>query len=143
MTPARCCAAIAAILACAGLAGCGSSATPAIPPSYRIEQTPGSSVSKIVLTATGADRIGIETAAASTAGGALKIPYSAVVYEPNGNTFAFTNPAPLTYIEVPIAVKDINGDSAYLLKGPRTGTPVVTVGAEELLGVQTGVLAQT
>jgi hypothetical protein len=40
-------------------------------------------------------------------------------------------------------VARIDGDSVYLLKGPRPGARVVSVGAEELLGVETGVLAQT
>ncbi len=143
MTPARRCAALGLVVLAAALAGCGSSATPGIAPAYRIERTAGSPASTIVLTATGASRIGIETARAGKAGSTVTIPYAAVVYDPNGKTFAFLNPAPLTYAEVPIAIESINGNSAYLLKGPRPGTRVVTVGAEELLGVQTGVLAQT
>jgi hypothetical protein len=71
------------------------------------------------------------------------IPYSAVVYDPNGKTYAFTNTGPLTYVEVPITVEHISGNSTYLTKGPKPGTQVVSVGAEELYGVQTGVLAQT
>jgi hypothetical protein len=71
------------------------------------------------------------------------IPYSAIVYDPSGKTYAFANIGPLTYVEVPVAVDHISGNAAYLVKGPRPGTPVVSVGAEELYGVQTGVLAQT
>ena len=71
------------------------------------------------------------------------IPYSAVIYDPSGKTYAFTNTAPLTYIEVPITVDQISGNSVYLQGGPKAGQKVVSVGAEELYGVQTGVLAQT
>jgi hypothetical protein len=71
------------------------------------------------------------------------IPYSSIVYDPGGQTYAFTNTAPLTYSEVPVTVDHVSGNSAYLLKGPKAGSKVVSVGAEELYGVQTGVLAQT
>jgi hypothetical protein len=71
------------------------------------------------------------------------IPYSAVIYAPSGQTYAFINTGSLTYVEVPIMIDDISGNSAYLLKGPSAGSEVVSVGAEELYGVQTGVLAQT
>ena len=37
----------------------------------------------------------------------------------------------------------IAGSSAYLRRGPHAGSDVVSSGAEELYGVQTGVLAQT
>lgn len=84
-------------------------------------------------------------AAPAIPGGAPKviIPYSAIVYDPGGQAFAFTSTAPLTYVEVPVAVDHISGNSAYLTKGPKPGAQVVSVGAEELYGVQTGVLAQT
>jgi multidrug efflux pump subunit AcrA (membrane-fusion protein) len=126
-----------------GLAGCGAARTPAITPASRLVPVPGSSVGKIVLSSVGAQRIGIETAPAGVVGANITVPYSAVIYDPSGNTYAFTNPAPLTYTEVPITVDYISGDTAYLSSGPSPGTEVVTVGAEELYGVQTGVLAQT
>jgi hypothetical protein len=71
------------------------------------------------------------------------VPYSAVVYDPSGHTYAFANTGPLTYVEVPVTVDHISGNSAYLVKGPKPGVKVVSVGAEELYGVQSGVLAQT
>ena len=71
------------------------------------------------------------------------IPYSSVIYAPDGSTYAFTSPSPLIFTEVRIAIDHIAGNSAYLDKGPRRGARVVTVGAEELFGVQTGVLPQT
>ncbi len=71
------------------------------------------------------------------------IPYSAIVYAATGQTYAFTSPGPLTYVEVPVSVARISGNSAYLVRGPKPGTEVVSVGAEELFGVQSGVLAQT
>ncbi len=71
------------------------------------------------------------------------VPVAAVIYDPSGKTYVFTSPSTLQYTEVPVTVDHVSGDSAYLLRGPRPGSTVVTVGAEELFGVQTGVLAQT
>ena len=71
------------------------------------------------------------------------VPYSSLIYDSNGNTYVFRSLSPLTYTEVPISVDHISGTSVYLLRGPRAGARVVTVGAEELFGVQTGVLEQT
>jgi hypothetical protein len=138
------------IAACVG--GCGSARTSAVAPTARLVRLPGSAAGKIVLTAVGAQRIGIETAPArpvppppgrTRLGPSAAIPTSAVVYDPSGTTYAFTRVAPLTFTEVRIGIDHIDGGSAYLVTGPRPGTPVVTVGAEELYGVQTGVLAQT
>ena len=49
---------------------------------------------------------------------AVIIPYSAVIYDPSGKTYAFTNTAPLTFIEVPITVDHISGNSVYLATRP-------------------------
>jgi hypothetical protein len=135
--------ALAAVLFGCALAGCGGSSSHSAPAAGRLEQVPGRSVGKIVLTQLGAQRIGLQTAAARAAGTSVVMPYSAIVYDSSGQTYAFTNVAPLTYVEVPITVEHISGEAAYLLKGPAPGTNVVSVGAEELYGVQTGVLAQT
>ncbi len=73
----------------------------------------------------------------------MTIPASAVVYDPSGKTYAFVAVGPLTFTEVPVMVNYISGNSAYLRTGPRAGAKVVSTGAEELYGVQTGVLGQT
>ncbi len=159
------------------LAGCGGSNTVSIPTSGRHAALAGSPTGQILLSALGAQRIGLQTQVAqavpapkpgppivkTTIVGGVKhttttpaatptipagsssviIPYSAVVYDPSGRTYAFTNTGPLTYVEVPVDVNRISGNSAYLVKGPKAGTKVVSVGAEELYGIQTGVLAQT
>ncbi len=142
----------AGVAVAVAIAGCGGSGSPKTPVSARLESVPGSSVGQVVLTQLGAQRIGVQTAPAQrpaaigpSGGGqrSVVIPYSAVVYDPSGQTYAFKQVAPLTFVEVPVKVNHVAGNSAYLAKGPRAGTPVVTVGAEELFGVQTGVLAQT
>jgi hypothetical protein len=160
----------AALLGVVVLAGCGtSSSDTGVAVSGRLVGATGKSPGHIILSQVGAQRIGVQTASVkavptppptvtTTVVSGVKhttttpapkpadssiIPYSALIYDPSGKTFAFTNTAPLTYTEVPVTVDKIVGGQAYLKGGPKAGDKVVSVGAEELYGVQTGVLAQT
>jgi hypothetical protein len=125
--------------------GCGGATSSSVPSPSRIQHVPGSATGNIVLTAQGAQRIGIQTGPVQAGGGAgaVSIPFSAIVYDASGKAYAFANPAPLTYTEVPLNISRIDGTIAWVTGGPRVGMRIVTVGAEELFGVQTGVLAQT
>jgi hypothetical protein len=137
---------LVALLIAGVIAGCGSSSEPAVPQSSHVVHVPGTSETRIVLSAVGVERIGIRTARVQGSRGktgSSAIPYSAVIYDPNGQTYAFTALSRLTYTENAITIDHISGNTAYLRKGPRVGAQVVTVGAEELYGVQSGVLAQT
>jgi hypothetical protein len=67
------------------------------------------------------------------------IPYAAVIYDAEGHAFTYTSPRPLTFVRAPIRVDRTEGRLAFLAKGPPAGTRVVTVGAQELLGVEYGV----
>ncbi len=73
-------------------------------------------------------------------GGPRKVvPYSAVIYDVQGDTWAYTNPEPLVFVRHSITIDYIERDTAVLLDGPPAGTAVVTVGAAELFGVELGV----
>ncbi len=132
------------------LAGCGSSNSVSIPSSGRHEAL-GGPTGQIVLSALGAQRIGLQTQVTqavppprpgpaivktTTVGGvkhttttpaptptipagspSVIIPYSAVVYDPSGKTYAFSNTGPLTYVEVPVDIDHVSGNSAYLRHG--------------------------
>jgi len=76
---------------------------------------------------------------AGSAAQSLTIPYSAVIYGLNGETWAYTNPEPLTYVRHPITIDYIDGGLAILLDGPSQGTDIVTIGVAELFGTETGV----
>jgi hypothetical protein len=67
------------------------------------------------------------------------VPYAAVIYGPRGETWVYTNPEPLTFIRNPIVIDYIEGDQVVLSDGPPPGTKVVTVGAAELYGTESGV----
>jgi hypothetical protein len=145
MTKTRAIATTAILLAGAIASGCGGATRSSPPPPSRIQHVPGSATGNIILTAQGAQRIGIQTAPVRPGGGAgaVSIPFSSIVYDASGRAYAFTNPAPLTYTEAPLNISRIDGATAWVTNGPRVGAHVVTVGAEELFGVQAGVLAQT
>lgn len=69
----------------------------------------------------------------------LVVPYSAVVYDPIGQTWTYTNPEPLVFVRSPISIVFIDGGEAILSDGPPPGTEVVIVGSAELFGVESGV----
>jgi hypothetical protein len=67
------------------------------------------------------------------------ISYSAVVYDADGKSWAFSAPSPRTYIRVPIVISSITGMTVQLKSGPPVGTQVVVVGAPELVGAEAGI----
>jgi len=67
------------------------------------------------------------------------IAYSAVVYDEDGKSWAFSAPSPRTYIRVPIVISSITGQTVQLKSGPPLGTQVVVVGAPELVGADAGI----
>ena len=129
----------------AALGACGGGSRPAPPPpAAQLEHSQASPTGKVVLTPLGAQRIGLETARARKAPGTrITVPQAAIIYSPGGKTYAFVAAGRLTYVETPITVDRIDGNVAYLRRGPHPGARVVSTGAEELYGIQTGVLGQT
>jgi hypothetical protein len=120
------------------LAGCGGASDRPAPaePAHITKLADG--FNQITLTADAARRIDVKTAAVESDGGDIVIPYSAVLYDPDGATWTYTNPKPLVFVRANITVKEIAGDRAVLTKGPAAGTAVVTLGATELWGVEYG-----
>ncbi len=67
------------------------------------------------------------------------VPYSSVLYDVRGNTWVYINPKPLVFVRHAIKVDFIEGNDAVLTDGPAVGTKVVSVGAPELYGAETGI----
>ena len=67
------------------------------------------------------------------------ISYSAVVYDADGASWAYSSPSPRTYVRVPIVINSITGKTVQLKSGPPVGTQVVVVGAPELVGAEAGI----
>jgi hypothetical protein len=104
-----------------------------------LEPIEGSDVSRVTLTEEAAVRLDIEVDPVLLTGSATTIPYAAVFYTATGDTWTYTNPEPLTFVRVPIVVDHIRGDDVFLSDGPPPGMDVVTQGAAELYGTETGV----
>jgi hypothetical protein len=118
------------------LSACGpkEATTEKVVPS-KLEPIEGTDLSKVILTEKAAERIGVETVLAS----GMEVPYAAVVYDIEGNTWIYTNPEPLTFVREPIVIDHIEGDTAVLVESLPSEFSVVTVGVAELWGTETGV----
>jgi len=117
----------------------------------RVEAIDGSSIKRVVLNPGAEKRLDIQTAKVREAtpqeivgipaglSSRSVIPYEALIYDKTGATFTYTNPKDLDYVRAAITVDGIKDKVVVLSAGPPLGTPVVTVGAVLLYGVETGV----
>jgi hypothetical protein len=119
--------------ACGGTAEEDAAESPAA-----VEQIKGTELNRVTLTAEAAKRLDVQTVTARSDGKRTVIPYAAVLYDPDGRTWTYTSPGQLVFVRKDINVARIDGDSAILNAGPSPGTAVVTVGADELWGVEYG-----
>ena len=107
-----------------------------------VEPTGTDGVSRVVLSQSAAERLNVETAPVTSVRLNRKvrgaIPYTAVIYDTNGDAWTYTSPEPLVYVRQDVEVVRVRGGEAILARGPPTGTSVVTVGQVELWGVEYG-----
>jgi hypothetical protein len=138
----RCVRTTVAVLLVAGAAGSGCAAVededthseyePAV-----LQPITGSDAKRVVLTAEGARRIGLQTAPVQRDGARRRVlPTAAVLYDEEGAPFTYTNPAPLTFVRVKLAITNVAHRRAVLSAGPPVGTAVVTTGAAEVYGTE-------
>jgi hypothetical protein len=121
------------------VAACGgSSEEDATESPAAVQQIKGTELNRVTLTEEASKRLDVQTTAARSRGGRVVIPYAAVLYDPDGKTWTYTSPKHLVFVRKDISVDRIDGDSALLTAGPSPGTTVVTVGADELWGVEYG-----
>jgi hypothetical protein len=145
-------------VAALGLTACSNVASPVEAThgqAAKVEAVAGKDVKQVTLTSQAARRLGIATvtvgAPASAppnsgqgagGGAAAVVPYSAVLYDPDGTTWVYLVTAPLTYVREKIVVATVGGergDQAVLSLGPPEGTEIVSVGVIELYGAELGV----
>jgi hypothetical protein len=148
-----------AIAVALGLTGC-SAAEPSTgvdtAADSKVQDVPGTDLKQVTLTEHAATRLGIQTV---TVGGAVPlvatpgpsagppgpvtvVPYSAVLYTPDGSAWVYTVPQPFTYVRstvVVTVVQGAKGDQAVLAQAPPAGTAIVSVGAVELYGAELGI----
>ena len=136
------CAGLVLIVAGLQLSACGESSTKAASKSELsdVEPIKGTNLKRVTLSQRAAERLGVKTASVRLKridGKQRKvIPYAAVLYDEHGGTFTYTSPKPLVFVRHRIAVGRIKGGEALLSHGPPAGTAVVTVGSQELYGIE-------
>jgi len=101
----------------------------------KLEPIEGSDLQRVILTEKAAERIGVETVSVSGS----EVPYQAVIYDIEGNTWIYTMPEPLTFVREQIVIDHIEGDQAILSESLSSEFNVVTVGVAEIYGTETGV----
>jgi hypothetical protein len=127
-----------------GAAGCRSGAAEeaSVEPAT-VEAVAGTDLSRVTLTEEGIGRLGIRTAPVAPAAGKgparTTIPFSAVLYDADGDAWAYTTAGENAFVRTAITVDRVDGGTAYLRAGPAVGTMVVTVGVPELYGAEFGV----
>ena len=122
------------------LAACSSTASTAPKvEAITIEEDADTGLKTLTLSEKAAQRLGVETVAVAGSGAQLSIPYAAVVYDAQGQTWAYVAEQPLVYKRAQITVNEIDGDFARISAGPASGSQVVTTGAAELYGAEIGV----
>ena len=104
-----------------------------------LEPTGDEGFNKVTLTEKAAQRLGIATETVGQMGQGTTVPYAALVYGLNGETWVYVSPAPLTYVRQTVTVDHIEDGMVVLADGPAVGAEVVTVAVAELYGADTGV----
>ena len=91
---------------------------------------------RVIFTAEGARRIGLRTARVRRSAKDKVVPYTALIYSPEGNTYVYTSPKAFEYLRAAVRVRRIAGNRVQLSDGPPVGSEVVTVGATEVYGAE-------
>ena len=100
---------------------------------------PGREELQVTFNAEAVRRAGVQIAHVRAGSGHTFIPYAALIYDENGDTYTYVSPKPRVYIREPIRVDHIAGDRVVLKQGPTVGTEVVTTGAAEVYSAEFGV----
>lgn len=137
--------AAATLVVCLGAAGCSAATSATDTPSEKpakVEAIQGKSVKSVTLTEQAVKRVGVETTTVTAAPTGTVVPYQAVIYTPDGNTWVYTVAAPRQYVREQVTIANVGGSAgteAFLSAGPTAGTTIVKTGLIELYGAELGV----
>ena len=134
---ARLGAVLATVVASAGCSRQSDNA-PSPPPAI-LDPAPGARLPTVTLSESALNAVRVQTVPAQAAPGGVVIPTKAVIYSPDGAAWTYVVIGPRSYLRHAIVIDHISGTEAFLSSGPAAGTPVVTIGAPELLGAEYGV----
>ena len=132
---AAACALLLSLTACAQSAA----VTPAAAgeATAKVEKNATTGIAKLTVTEHGLARIDLKTEpVAAGTGTDVLLPYASLLYDANGKTWVYTNPAPRVFERQAVTVAKVEAGVVTASAGPAVGTPVVTVGAVELFGTE-------
>jgi len=102
-----------------------------------LEDVPGSDLRRVTFTQRAMERTDVRTKKVRRdASGRLVVPYSSIIYDPQGSVWVYTSPKERTFLRHKVVVADIQGDDVYLTEGPPVGTAVASQGAAEIYGAE-------
>lgn len=101
-----------------------------------VEAIAGSDVKKVTLVESAMKRLDVKTVQVQQIGDQLVVPYSSLIYDPKGQTWVYTSPAPRTFVRHKIEIDRITGESVMLKEGPPAGTTIASVAVAELYGTE-------
>jgi hypothetical protein len=102
----------------------------------KLEPIKGTDVQRVIFDAEAAERVGLQTVPIRQNGQGKIMPYAALIYDADGNTYTYAAPEPRTYVRQEINIDHMDDDSVVLSDGPPAGTKVVTVGVDEVYGTE-------
>lgn len=82
-------------------------------------------------------RLGVSLRSKSD-GESLTVPWSAVVHDFHGGSWVYVEVGERTYARKRVEVREVSEGDAVLVQGPEVGAKVVSAGAAELFGAETG-----
>jgi hypothetical protein len=131
--------ALALVLGVVAVAGCKeveTSSSVGYEP-VKLEEVKGQDdIKRVVFSAEGVRRTDLRTAAIAQREGRRVLPYAALLYDEEGETFVYAVTSPRSFLRRRVAVDRVDGDRVVLNAGPRAGTRVVTLGAAEVYGAE-------
>lgn len=105
-----------------------------------VQHLNGSEEALLTLQKSAIKRLDLQTAAVESAGGKqLVVPYAALIYDSGGDTWVYVAGNPRSFKRVHVTIDRIANGRVILSAGPKAGTKVATVGAQELWGAELGI----
>ncbi|XAS62659.1 hypothetical protein ACOM2C_04005 [Pseudarthrobacter sp. So.54] len=123
------------------LPGCAQTAAVTAPVNVndpaKVEKNATTGIAKLTLTERGLERLELKTDTVKAGTGTdVLLPYASLLYDANGKTWVYTNPAPRVYQRQSVTVSKVEAGLVTATAGPPAGSTVVTVGAAELFGAE-------
>ena len=128
------CAAVLVLGSCTNSEATASSEDP-----VTVEPIEGTDLSRITLEASAAQRLDIQTVKVESGEVGKTVPSAAVIIDPAGVYWVYTNPEPLVFVRQELQSVHEEGQRAFYRAGPSIGTFVVVVGVPELYGAEFGI----